>query len=433
MATVRKRKWTHKGVEREAWVVSYTDQGGVRRLKTFEKKRDADAYRDEVSGEIRQGVHMAATESVSYAKAVDEFDRDLNRRVRIGDITKGGAAGYAYKLRHWVAPHLGARKVSEITSADVQAMVDALREKYAPATVTGIYGAVHVLLTFSVSRGWARRNVLRDQPCKLPRKTRRKAVPTKAELVRLIDAASRLERGENLLTYINRQVVVACGIFGGFRPGETFGLHWEDIDWERGSIRVQRSHTRLNGLRDTKTEAGFRRVPMTGPIHRALMQAARYRAVRAWAEGPGHRSYSAPAIFSRVARAWEGELVEVNPAEMRGYVVLSKTGRPMEATASGTTFWHRLMKNAGLYDHDVNRPTFTPHALRHAAASLLIEAGMDDMNLKQWIGHASIQTTKDVYGHLFPTDQRLIATTHAIADSLDATTARQVAVRHSIN
>jgi len=433
MATVRKRKWTHNGVEREAWVVTYTDQGGTRRQKTFDKKRTADAYRDEVSGEVRQGVHVAASESVTFNAAVAEFDRELNRRVRIGDLSNGGAKGYRYKLQKWAAPHLGGRKIAEITSAHVQAMVDDLREQYSAASISGIYGAVHVLLTFAVGRGWARRNVLRDQPCKLPKKTKRKAIPTKADIATLIQAAQRLEHGENLLTFINRQVVVACGVFGGFRPGETFGLHWEDIDWEREVIRVQRSHTRENGLRATKTDAGYRRVPMTPPIRRALMQAARYRAIRAWAEGPGHRSYTPAAMFSRVARAWEGEVLVVDPTAFSGYVVLSKTGRPMEATASGTTFWHRLMKNAGLYDLETRRPHFTPHALRHAAASLLIEAGMDDMNLKAWIGHASIQTTKDIYGHLFPTDQRLIATTRAIAEGLDATTARQVAVRHSIN
>ncbi len=43
--SVRKRKWTTgKGVEKEAWIVDYVDQGGKRRIKTFDKKREADAF-----------------------------------------------------------------------------------------------------------------------------------------------------------------------------------------------------------------------------------------------------------------------------------------------------------------------------------------------------------------------------------------------------
>jgi hypothetical protein len=30
--------------EREAWVADYTDQGGVRRMKTFARKKEADSY-----------------------------------------------------------------------------------------------------------------------------------------------------------------------------------------------------------------------------------------------------------------------------------------------------------------------------------------------------------------------------------------------------
>jgi integrase len=41
--TVRKRTWVNRdGSQGEAWVVAYTDQAGKRRLKSFDKKREAD-------------------------------------------------------------------------------------------------------------------------------------------------------------------------------------------------------------------------------------------------------------------------------------------------------------------------------------------------------------------------------------------------------
>lgn len=432
MATVRKRKWTHNGVEKETWVVNYTDQLGKRRQETFDKKKDADGRRVEIEGEISKGIHTAINETVTFAKAADAFVRNCYERHQIGDMTMGGVRGYEYKLLHYAQARFGQQRLSAITSQEVQDYMDDLRRTYAAATVNGIYVAMHVLFSFGVRKRWVRRNVLRDEPCKLPKRPKRTAVPTKADIVALLHAASRIEHGENLLTFINRLVVIACGVFCGFRPGETFGLQWEDVDWDRGVIHVRHSHTNLDGLKKPKTEAGFRRVPITEPVRRALMQAARYWTIREWALGPGHRSYHQKAVFSRIARAWDGLVIDVQPSSLKGFVVLTKVGKPMTATASATTFWHRLMKDAGLYDEAEKRCRFTPHALRHAAASLMIEAGMDDMNLKQWIGHASVQTTKDIYGHLFPTDDRMIATTQAVAAALDATTTRQIAVRHSI-
>ena len=72
MASVRKRQWPTgkqdadgKEIKRSAWVVDYTDGGGVRRLKTFQKKKEADAFKAMSTVEIRQGVHTADSASVT--------------------------------------------------------------------------------------------------------------------------------------------------------------------------------------------------------------------------------------------------------------------------------------------------------------------------------------------------------------------------------
>lgn len=57
--SVRKRTWTSKGVEKTAWVVDYTDGQGDRRLKTFEKKKDAHQFAATATVEVREGVHVA--------------------------------------------------------------------------------------------------------------------------------------------------------------------------------------------------------------------------------------------------------------------------------------------------------------------------------------------------------------------------------------
>jgi integrase len=55
------------------------------------------------------------------------------------------------------------------------------------------------------------------------------------------------------------------------------------------------------------------------------------------------------------------------------------------------------------------------HDLRHTCAALLIAAGRHPLEIKTRLGHASITTTMDRYGQLFPSAEA------ALADALDAT------------
>jgi integrase len=62
------------------------------------------------------------------------------------------------------------------------------------------------------------------------------------------------------------------------------------------------------------------------------------------------------------------------------------------------------------------------HSLRHTFASLLIEQGENVKYVSTQLGHASVQTTLDRYGHLFPdrkrdAGDRLEAQLAAAADS----------------
>jgi integrase len=49
------------------------------------------------------------------------------------------------------------------------------------------------------------------------------------------------------------------------------------------------------------------------------------------------------------------------------------------------------------------------HDLRHTCAAWLIEAGAHPLQIKLRLGHKSIRTTMDTYGHLFPSAEPELA------------------------
>ena len=52
-----------------------------------------------------------------------------------------------------------------------------------------------------------------------------------------------------------------------------------------------------------------------------------------------------------------------------------------------------IIRKAGL-------PSLTFHGLRHTAASLMIQTGVHPRAMMEIMGHSSITTTMDTYGHL---------------------------------
>jgi integrase len=67
--SVRKRTWITNGEQREAWIVEYRGTDGKPHIKTFARKREADAYHAVVGVSVRSGLHVADSQSPTLAVA----------------------------------------------------------------------------------------------------------------------------------------------------------------------------------------------------------------------------------------------------------------------------------------------------------------------------------------------------------------------------
>ena len=149
-----------------------------------------------------------------------------------------------------------------------------------------------------------------------------------------------------------------CAFYAGLRRGELRALLWLDVDLADGPIRVERSVSSHGEIGEPKSRAGRRGVPIVAALRDLLVE---------------HKLVTRRDV---------------------GLVFGSSPTQPFTPTAvrkRALTAWRRT-----------NLDPIGLHECRHTFASLLIAAGVNAKAITSYLGHASIQTTFDLYGHLMP-------------------------------
>ena len=290
---------------------------------------------------------------VSLEQWVPQWELTLHHlRPRTKQLNVGVADNY-------LIPRFGDRPLDSITRSDVQAM---LREELAAGELSNSAVRRHVMvlsqiLQSAVEDGRLGRNVAKGirLPPEQARSMRRL---NEVELQRLISATP---------TFYQPMVMTAA--FLGLRWGEITGLGLEHLNFDEATIRVERQMQDIGG-----------KMQFTQPKSKA-----------------GYRTVSAPETLMDVLRAH----VKRRQVRESALVFPGEDGRPLR---NGTfrRVWLRVVEQADL-------DGFVFHELRHTAAALAIAQGAHPMAIKERLGHASITTTLDRYGGLFPSLDRDIA------------------------
>lgn len=372
--SVRKRTWTDaKGSEKSAWVVDYTDTAGKRRLKTFKLKKEADAFAATASVEVREGVHVADSASITVEKAGSLW------------IASGENAGLERStinqrkshLEHHIKPLIGDMLLSRLTVPAVRDFEDRLRkEGRSPAMVKKVLTSLGSILSDANERGLATRNPVRDIRSSRKGRDRRQEKRQKGKLEVGVDIPTR-EEIKALLGALegNWRPLLLTAIFTGMRSSELRGLRWLDVNFEKGEINVKQRVDQFKEIGPTKSEAGHRTIPVPPIVTNALKE---------------HKLKQAPG----------SALVFANPdGQPRSHAnIIAKGLKPAMIRAGITvgTGEELQAKYTGL------------HSLRHFYASWLINRkedgglGLPVKIVQERMGHASIVMTMDTYGHLFP-------------------------------
>ncbi len=393
--SVRKRAWiTPKGEEKTAWVVDYMDAAGKRRLKTFQRKKEADAFAATASVEVREGTHVADSASATVAAAGKLWIASCEAAGR----ERTTIVGYRAHLDLHIAPFIGATKISALTVPAVRAFEDKLRDAgRSQAMVRKVLVSLGSLLADAQERGLTGRNVVRDIRGRRGRAERHQEKRQKGRLKIGVDIPTREEVKAIVGALHGRwRPLLLTAIFTGLRASELRGLRWSDVDFDKREIRVHQRADCFNEIGKPKSISGERTIPAPPAVIAALKEwkLACPRRESGKVDSDGRKVMVLDLVFPNgagkveqlnniIRRGVQPILVDAGVAVETGE--LDKEGKPVLAA-----------KYTGM------------HALRHFYASWCINRkedgglGLPPKVVQERMGHATITMTMDVYGHLFP-------------------------------
>jgi integrase len=317
-----------------------------RRLrKTFPTRSAAKQWRHDAIAALRRG-ELSGERGPLLSVAVDQWLDDLRSGHipnRSGDPYKPAAIrDYERNLRLRALPALGHLRFCEVTTRDVQRLMDDLvRKDLVPATIDAALTPLRALYRRAVARGDATVNPTIGIEKPAVRYSERRVVPP-AQAEAMIEA---LEFGERALW--------AAALYAGLRRGELIGLRPDEIDLGTGVIRVERGWDMLEGEIPPKSRQGRRKVPIAAVLRDHLDQ----------------------------------------------HLLTIEDDGPL----FGTPNWiARTNDRARERWQERGLPVLTLHEARHTYASFGIAAGLNAKTLSVYMGHTNIGITLNLYGHLFP-------------------------------
>ena len=275
---------------------------------------------------------------------------------------------YEAIIRLHLVPKLGKLPLQKLTGQHLQRLyTEKLESGLSSTTVSAIHSMLHTALDDAIKLDILTRNVC--EAVSPPRKVHKEMKPLHPEQVRQLLEAAKGHPQEALFI---------LALATGMRRGELLGLKWQDINFERSVLQVQRALTRMpTGLGYKETE------PKTRKSRRSIVLTA----------------FAVEALKKHQARQLEMKKAAGDAWEEHDYVFCTTIGKHLHPGHDVLEELKKLLKKAGL-------PDVRFHDLRHSTATLLLSKGVHPKVVQEILGHSEISMTLDTYSHVLPTMQK---------------------------
>jgi len=214
--------------------------------------------------------------------------------------------------------------------------------------------------------------LIQNNPCrwvKLPQQKRREPTFYSAEQMETLFEKVRNER---------LSLFIRITAYYGLRRSEALGLQWNSIDFEKNMVHIRHTVVKVDKIVEkdkTKTASSYRSFPLIPEIREELLK--------------------------EKARQSENRKLFKKEYYDSQYIFVWDNGKPFSPDYVSHAFKKLLKK----YD----MPDIRFHDLRHSCASILLSKGFTLKDVQEWLGHADIEVTANIYGHLDMSRKNAIA------------------------
>jgi integrase len=360
-----KRSRVERGIYQQqngTYAVYYLLNGKPRYKTVGTKLTEARRARTLLLGKVERG-ELATPTRLTFAELAATWLENLAGLVAAGERSPRTLENYTYLLNHHINPSFGRKRLQEVSTDDIAALIAQMRSKQLAAkTINGALVPIGRIFSHALRRGYITDNPLRRlEQHERPRVYRRdQRVLDHQQITALLDAS--LPRYRPLLS---------TAIYTGLRLNELLGLTWADVNLQDGFIHV------------------------------------RYQLSRPTLDNPAHR-----VRLKTSAAARDVPLLPQLAAILKRHKLATRHSADSDyvfATATGTPLGYRNVERRGL-GHAADtanlntgeQPRLRVHDLRHTFAShLIIDLKLDIAHVSRILGHARPSITLDTYTHLY--------------------------------
>lgn len=365
--TIRKKTVMRNGVKYEYWEARYTAGTDPGTGKQIQKSISGSSQ-----GEVRKKL-QTATSAIDNGVYIEPSKLTVRAWIDIwlaeylGGVKPRTLDSYRTTCNTHIKPALGATKLMTLNPHDIQAFYNRLQrgtdEKpgLAPKSIKNLHGVLHKALQQAVELSYIRVNP--SGACQLPR-------VEKANIQPLDD--NEIGAFLNAIKGHQYETLYLVDLFTGMRQGEILGLTWDCLDFDKGTILVNKQLQ--------KERRGTGQYNFVSPKNNKSRTITPAPSVMTALQD--HRRQQM-AMQVAASSAWQND---------KHLVFTNELGHNLSAQ---TVYLHfkKLAKIAGV-------PDARFHDMRHSYAVAALQCGDDIKTVQENLGHHTAAFTLDVYGHV---------------------------------
>ena len=313
---------------------------------------------------------------IPVARMKKDFPQEVNFRQLARDGIINRCASYGMRRKGNNIEETTARKICDEYKLDFDEYFEiaSANHPYSPETIKGQRRVLRTLFNEAVRYEWIVKNpVCGTKIGAGSSNTSLREVPEK-EVFSLTEAQDFLKTlGTIPDDEIYKRMPLELMLLTGIRQGELCGLHWSDVDFEKGLLHIRRSRQAAKGFtyeKAPKTKTSIREIPMPEMLIRDL------RKYYDW--------------FAESDKRFADRLDEY-------YLAVNVYRMPIYPHTVG--HWLKKFEEKNGFKH------VTCHGLRHTYCSLLLSQNVPIQTVSKYMGHSDSTIPLKVYSHFIPDTQ----------------------------